>query len=143
MLYYNAKDIAKYVVNKCIDDEHPISNLQLQKILYYIQRAYLKQDRCAFTENIEAWQFGPVVPCVYYIYCGFGSMRICVKLTPEEELQPEDKAIIDPIVESKRDLMPWDLVNDTHREGGAWNLTFKNGEGLHAIIPMDLIKSNG
>lgn len=31
---YDALELAKYIVRKCIIDKHPISNLQLQKILF-------------------------------------------------------------------------------------------------------------
>ena len=66
-MHYPVLELAKYIVAKCIKDECPISNLQLQKILYYIQRDFLhKLDRPAFSENIEAWPFGSVVPDVYY-----------------------------------------------------------------------------
>ena len=37
---YSALDVSKYIVSKCTRDGHPISNLQLQKILYYVQRAF-------------------------------------------------------------------------------------------------------
>ena len=52
-------ELSKYIVMKCIKDNHPISNLQLQKILYYIQREFLqKLGMLAFSESIEAWPFG-------------------------------------------------------------------------------------
>ena len=62
---YSALELSKYIVTKCINDGEPISNLQLQKILYYIQRDFLRQGEAAFSDTIEAWQFGPVVPNVY------------------------------------------------------------------------------
>ena len=73
---YLALEIAKYIIDKCTKDNCPISNLQLQKILYYIQREFLQQGEIAFPEEIEAWQFGPVVPEVYRQYCGFGALPI-------------------------------------------------------------------
>lgn len=61
--------LAKYIVTKCVRDCCPISNLQLQKILYFIQVDALKTTgEPAFLNNIEAWQFGPVVPEVYYYF---------------------------------------------------------------------------
>ena len=33
---YKALEIAKYVIDKCTRENNPISDLQLQKILYYI-----------------------------------------------------------------------------------------------------------
>ena len=49
---YNAIDLSKYIVSKCVKDGHPVSNLQLQKILYYIQKDFLQRDEIAFSDNI-------------------------------------------------------------------------------------------
>lgn len=138
---YPVLSIAKYIIDKCTKDRYPISNLQLQKILYYIQREFLQQGAMAFQEDIEAWQFGPVVPEVYKQYCGFGALPIRMKY--EIAIQPNDKNIIDSIVEKKRILNPWDMVSDTHSSGKAWDLIYRNGLGDHQIIPQELIKSKG
>lgn len=138
-----ALNISKYIVSKCIKDGEPISNLQLQKILYYIQREFLKKnDDIAFDDVIEAWQFGPVVPDIYYHYCGYGAMPIT---SPVESCKLPKKytSIIDPIVEEKRKLEPWTLVNETHKKGHAWDKTYKNGKGNKMPIKIELIKAVG
>ncbi len=140
---YFAIDLSKYIINKCTSDGHPISNLQLQKILYYIQKEFLKNDSQAFPDSIEAWQFGPVVPISYYNFCGFGSMPISIKYENVIALSSEDSKLIDNIIEVKRNLDPWTLVNDTHKIGGAWEKTFDNGRGNHREIPIPLIKEVG
>lgn len=38
-----ALDVAKYIINKCIELNKPISNLQLQKIMYFVHLGYLKK----------------------------------------------------------------------------------------------------
>ena len=139
---YKAIDLAKYIVTKCVNDKCPISNLQLQKILYYIQREFLRNNSYAFSESIEAWQFGPVVPEVYYKFCGSGSLPIMMKLQPID-IAPKDKDLIDKIVTEKRQLDPWTLVEDTHKDGGAWATVYKNGLGVREVIPVELIKSVG
>lgn len=101
---YKAIDIAKYVVNKCTIEDYPISNLQLQKILYYIQKDFLKLDMEAFSDEIEAWQFGPVVPEVYYYFCGFGSLPISLEFSID--VCNDFKDIINPIVEEKKKIKP-------------------------------------
>lgn len=139
---YAAIDLSKYIVSKCIADGHPISNLQLQKILYYIQKDFLSRDDIAFSDDIEAWQFGPVVPNVYYHFCGFGAMPITI---PYESatISSNDKAYVNPIVDSKRLLNPWDMVEETHKPNGAWDQIYQNGAGNHKIIPTELIKAVG
>lgn len=139
---YTAIDLSKYIVSKCIEDCHPISNLQLQKILYYIQKDYLCRDDLAFSDDIEAWQFGPVVPNVYYHYCGYGAMPIS-SAHESYEINSKDKTIIDKIVEAKRILDPWTMVAETHKANGAWDQIYKKGAGNHKVIPTDLIKAVG
>lgn len=139
---YSGLDLSKYIVSKCIEDGLPISNLQLQKILYYIQEDFLKRGEVAFSDSIEAWQFGPVVPNVYYHYCGYGAMPISI--TKESfVISPRDASYIDKIIEEKRALNPWDMVAETHKENGAWAKIYKRGVGNHCVIPTDLIKAVG
>ena len=144
---YPVLELAKYIVVKCIQDKHPISNLQLQKILYYIQREFLQMFcRPAFAESIEAWPFGPVVPDVYYYFCGAGAMRIGLSPEPEGEIlsMPEEyRQIIDRIIENKRGLNPWDMVSETHKPGGAWDSVYRGGYGNRSTIPVSKIMELG
>ena len=119
-----------------------ISNLQLQKILYYVQKDFLQRDCVAFSDNIEAWQFGPVVPVVYYKFCGFGAMPITSTFECGG-IDSLDLQAIDRVVDVKKFLNPWDLVADTHKENGAWDQIYQNGLGNHRIIPLSLIKAEG
>lgn len=132
--------LAKYIVNKCTMDRNPISNLQLQKILYYIQVHELKKyNKLAFSDAIEAWQFGPVVPEVYYHFCGFGAMPIIARYNVFlSEIDHRNE--VDKIVDEKRVLKPWDLVSDTHYTNGPWDRIYKHGAGNHMVIPIDVIK---
>lgn len=138
---YEAINLSQYIVSKCVDDNCPISNLQLQKILYYIQKAFLQQkNNAAFSDDIEAWQFGPVVPNVYYHYCGYGAMPILL-IHENYNIRSEDETIINQIVEQKRKLNPWTMVEETHKENGAWAQTYEKGK--HNVIPLELIKAVG
>lgn len=138
---YTAMVIARYIINKCTLETRPISNLQLQKILYYVQRTFLKSGMIAFSDDIEAWQFGPVVREVYNNYCGFGAAKI--RLTYDVDLRKDFQRIIDPIVEEKRALNPWDLVDDTHHPSKAWAAIYRDGLGNHQVIPTSLIRERG
>lgn len=135
-----AIELAKYIVNKCVEDNHPITNLQLQKILYFIQRDYLrKYDERAFIDEIEAWKFEPVVPEVYYTFCYYGAMPIENQYDNASNIDI-DLELVNKIVEEKRVLKPWDMVNDTHKPGGAWDKTYQNGEGNRTTISLNLIR---
>lgn len=136
---YKAMDLANYIVGKCIKDNVPITNLQLQRILYFVQKDFLKRGSPAFSDYIEAWEFGPVVPNVYFCFCGFGAMPIFISRDTVLNLST-DKNIIDSIVENKRSLTPWEIVKETSKITGAWSKVYDNGKGRQCIIPVDLIK---
>ena len=66
MAITSVKDVSKIVLQT---SSEPISNLKLQKLLYYVQGWSLAlYDRAAFYEEIQAWVHGPVVPAAFYEY---------------------------------------------------------------------------
>lgn len=90
---YDVKEIAKKIIAKT-DIEHgdTISNLKLQKMLYYMQGFHLAFfDTPLFDDEIYAWQYGPVVPSVYNEYKRYNAKAInlpkgdIIRLTDDEE----------------------------------------------------------
>lgn len=70
---YSAKTIAKWFINRAIQDVgmggEYITNLKLQKLLYYAQGTCLAiNDDKLFSEKIIKWTYGPVVTSVYGEY---------------------------------------------------------------------------
>lgn len=141
---YSASDVALYLIQKCVEDGKPISNLQLQKILYYIQKYFLQEKKYAlFSDDMEAWQFGPVVSEIYWRYCGFGSSEIFEVNDSKVTFENDEKKSIDSILEEKRAMKPWDLVGDTHKEGKPWSIIYRNGRGNKQVIPKGVIAQYG
>lgn len=143
-----ALDLAKYIVSKCTNENKPISNLQLQKILYYIQYESLKQtSECVFYDEIEAWQFGPVVPNIYYYFCNFGAMPINIKFDNYKDIVKDinNIEIVDNIVTMRREQNPWEMVKETHKDDSPWSIVFNQGEGkvISIKILKDYIKKIG
>lgn len=68
----SAIDTAKYIISFFQEREDPITNLKLQKLLYYVQGWHLAiYDECAFSEPLQAWVHGPAQPEVYFQYKKF------------------------------------------------------------------------
>ena len=62
-IMYRASDIARYIIERCKETNRTISNLKLQKILYFVQAEFLvSTNHACFSDPIEAWDFGPVGP---------------------------------------------------------------------------------
>lgn len=141
MAQYTATDIAVFTVNLCIDDGKPISNLQLQKILYFIQREYMKTNdgACLFGDDFQAWQYGPVIPEVYRKFSIWGGDKITSRINVDHKApEAKDREIIVSVIEKYREKYPWDLVDETHAEGTPWKITMDSlGDG--AVITKELI----
>lgn len=136
----NVMALAQYILCMCMNQGEPISNLQLQKILYFIQGNHLaKKGEPLFDADFDAWKYGPVIPDIYYEYCMNGASKIR-NVEALEEISPEIKDEIDPIIQKLRVLYPWDLVEKTHNVGGAWDKTFQDGKGERHRIPKEAIK---
>ena len=67
-----AQDVADYFIWLANCTGSFISNLKLQKLVYYAQAWYLAiHDQPLFDEDFEAWIHGPVIPELYNEYCEF------------------------------------------------------------------------
>jgi uncharacterized phage-associated protein len=78
---YSASDIANYFLYKAQEateeDQELISNLKLQKLVYYAQGLHLAvYKEPLFADRIEAWTYGPVIPDLYHYYKENGSYGI-------------------------------------------------------------------
>ena len=77
---YNVMDVARYITNYSIEIGRPVSNLKWQKLLYFIQVAFIKQyEITRYEEPIVHWRHGPVVESVYQKYKAYGAENITDK----------------------------------------------------------------
>lgn len=71
---YSAFDVAQYFLFKAEKDGELISNLKLQKLVYYAQGLHLAHNGAPiFKEKIKAWNYGPVVLELYTKYKKYGA----------------------------------------------------------------------
>jgi uncharacterized phage-associated protein len=129
---YKIIDIAnKIVANTDINQGETISNLKLQKMLYYLQGFFIAVfDKKLFEEAIEAWQYGPVVREAYVHFKEFGPSSISLK---EEEniidLSQNEDELFREVMEEYGQFSAIKLMNMTHEEL-PWKKTFnENPQG--------------
>ncbi len=137
---YSAIDVARYIILRCNQRGRTISNLKLQKILYFVQAEFLvSQDAPCFRENIEAWDFGPVIPDVYHRYKVYGSASI--PTVRDDNYCPfgkDDKVLADEIIDECSKYAASTLVEITHRQS-PWKTAYHLYSG--AVISNDSIKA--
>ncbi len=115
------EEVANYFLDKLdIETEDCISNLKLQKLVYYAQGFVMAlTGKKLFDEPIEAWEHGPVVRCLYDKYKQNG--RAAITRTEDleyHELQkfPEIMEILDEVYQVYGQFSAWKLRNMTHDE---------------------------
>ena len=141
---YSALDVAKYVINHEHNEDREITNLRLQKLLYFVQAKVLVETGSpCFNDEMEAWDFGPVVPAVYYTYKVFGSLDI----TSDEASPVLNKVVsscINNILDYCQDFPTFQLVKITHKQS-PWVTARRMGQ--KSVISKDSImgyfKKNG
>lgn len=128
----NAMFYAKQVIRYCHENDHEITNLQLQKILYFLQAQNIKfHNEPLFEDDFEAFQYGAIIYEVYNNYNHYGAYAIEDDITDKLELSDKQKALIEKCMS----LAPFKLVDMNTLVGGAWYKTFNNGVGIGEIIP--------
>lgn len=141
---YGVVDIAHYVVDKCYRDGRPVSNLHLQKMLYFLQLLFVEVFGIPlFPEEFEAWPYGPVMPSVYGEFSRFGGAPIEVTFRGISDfIQQEHKGFIDVAIDVLRGKSPWDLVRVSHSDNSPWDIIYNQHHRYKGTIPNDLVFSS-
>lgn len=141
---YSTLDIARYVIQYAFDDTEPVTNLALQKILYFMQYSSLVLLKTPLNSKIEfeAWKHGPVVREVYSHYRINGGCLIMPDADDslEDDLYQEMKTHfhrLNSYVSKWLRFNPWKLVDISHEKGGAWDIAFH--KGVNTVITSEMM----
>lgn len=117
----NSLNMARYFIVKAYQDgiEAEMTNMKVQKLLYYAQSLYLAlYDQPLFEEEIQDWRYGPVCPPAYQYYSEFEANQLPI---PDAEIIleiPDDqKSVLEEV---------WDYFGGYHayRLSGMTHLEF-------------------
>lgn len=117
---YDARLIAQWFLAWTqLEDEAALSNLKLQKLLYYAQGHYMAthDGKPLFSDEIQAWAHGPVVPAVYHDYKQYGSGPIAFDGEFDFDSIDEDAGSwLGAVWDSFGSRTAWKLREMTHQE---------------------------
>jgi uncharacterized phage-associated protein len=139
-----ARQVSDYFIVVSHEVGDPISNLKLQKLLYYAQAWFLAfYDKPLFDENIEAWVHGPVVPPVYGQLKVSGLAWQPIMWAPDKPVFPEsiEEHLIE-VMERYGRFNAYQLELLTHSEN-PWRDARKgipSDEYSNAIIPREAMR---
>ena len=111
-----AQDVANFFIRLANESGSFISNLKLQKLLYYSQAWYLAiHSKPLFDEDFEAWIHGPVIPALYTEFQKFKWKPIS-KDAPEPSFPEEIKQFLYEVVDVYFSIDGYELEKMTHAE---------------------------
>ena len=151
---YPTEAIANYFLEKARAAGDEISPMKLQKLVYYAHGWHLGiLGEPLIDEQVEAWQYGPVIRSLYHEFKEFGNQpidRLATQRTPIGTTTPrlpasaaEARPILDEVYDSYGVYTPFQLSMMTHAPGTPWSQTFERYQGTlprGTDIPQDLIE---
>ncbi|MBV9140098.1 MAG: SocA family protein [Pseudonocardiales bacterium] len=139
---YQAMTVAKWFIAWAEAEDADLSNLKLQKLLYYAQGHHLaRTGKPLFRETIEAWSHGPVVPEVYRAFKDFGSSDIRLPDSDTfmwDQIDAEATDLLILIWNTYGEFAAWRLRNMAHDEA-PWKANFKPREKNLEIPQQDML----
>ena len=139
-----ASDVAKFFVDIFNKEQiYQITNLKLNKILFYAQGWFLnKYNKPLFNDQIEAWDLGPVVSDVYQMYKSFGKNHISLKDNEddfkEDSISTEELELLIDVYNEYSKYSASELIDMTHEKNTPWDQVYEKKK--NKVIPLELIK---
>lgn len=113
---HSAFRLIPHILKRVNESQSAVDPLKLQKLLYYIQAwSLVLREHPIFSEPLEAWVHGPVVPSVYRHYKGHSYQVIYIPADPHS-IGSEEAQVIDLVCETYGKKTGTFLENLTHSE---------------------------
>ena len=134
-------DIINYFLSLTdMDSGEGISNLKLQKIMYYAQALHLALfDQELFEDKIEAWKYGPVISDMYHEFKIYKDNPLPSNALDQSLYSTEIREYLNEIYNTYSQCSGWKLRDLTHIINSPWNLVYKNKTST-LEIPNALMK---
>lgn len=130
---YDPRGVANLLLDEADRVGISISNLALQKLLYFAHGIHLNENKRPLVSGyFEAWQFGPVHPTAYKAFRAAGADPIRFRAQSQDVLTglskpiaaPDDPAVtqlVQKVVGSYGRLSPGRLVDISHARNSPWH----------------------
>lgn len=151
---YDVRAIANYVLDFADSEERGVSNLHINKIVYFLHADFLAAfSRPLVTAKIEAWTHGPVFRELYHQFKPFGEGYITARATyiePESgrrvvascNMEIDEEAFLGELIPKYVSMSPGALVAKSHVRGGPWDITWNHDNRANPTMKIsdDLIR---
>lgn len=120
-----------------------LTPVQLLKLVYIAHGWMLGlYGRPLIKEEVEAWQYGPVVPELYNAIRRYRSQPVDGLIEAgDAKLDDQEASIVDQVYKIYGQKSGPALSRLTHRHGGPWHLVYTPGS-FGDVIPNDVIEDH-
>lgn len=124
MSYYSVEVVANtllYLMNE--KGKGGVTPMKMQKLLYFAQAwRYNLYKTPLFEDDFYKWDYGPVIPDVYFLLKKYGAKEIGESIGQYIVDKSNDVySFLERIVDVYGDYSAFDLSNITHMSGSAWD----------------------
>ncbi|TQI75517.1 putative phage-associated protein [Bosea sp. AK1] len=146
---FDGRAVANYVLDFCDKQNRALTNLGLQKVVYFCHVwSLLDLGRPLIKHSFEAWEYGPVLPYLYREFKAFDRSPIsgrAFQLDPRNgtrqvvryQFDSETEAFLASIVGFYTRLSAGALVQLSHVEGGPWYEAWNHGGSVNPGMKID------
>ena len=136
---YDARQIGNYFIRQAHSRRQQVSIMHVLKLVYMAHGWTLALlDRPLINDQVEAWEYGPVIPSLYWAHRPDGIYNVQPLEIYEEPLESEVEAILYRVDEMYEGLSAAQLSRLTHIPGGPWAKIYRPGAKFR-VIPDSLI----
>lgn len=145
----DGRAVANYVLDFCDRHGRTVTNLSLQKIVFFCHVwSLIELKRPLIRHHFEAWQFGPVLQYLYrdfrmYDKCPIRDRaRAINRITGEKEIVGYDfdhrtDRLLSEIVDFYSRVTPNELVRLSHAKGGPWDKVWNHPGNIAPGMTID------
>jgi uncharacterized phage-associated protein len=155
---YEARKICNFLIACRETHKFPLTNLRLNKLLYFIHGWGLTSRTEGLIRNhFLAWDHGPVVRPVYDAFkaCGDNPIKEPAsyldyiagenRIVAYDDIAPDDAGVIERVFRSYDRFTTGQLIDISHVVGGPWHTVYSawaKDKGINLRIPNDLIRAH-
>jgi len=108
---YSANEVIAFIINWCYKNNVSITNLKLQKLLYFIQGEMYRETKIRFIQDdFYVYKLGAVIPKIYNDFSIFSSFQI-PRLKKKVNFSDKEILILNKILYEYANKTTWDLVS--------------------------------
>lgn len=146
---HDGRAVANFVLDACEASGRRVTNLSLQKIVYFCHVwSLIELGRPLVKHQFEAWQYGPVLQYLYREFKAFDRTPISTRATGIDPatgskrivvgtFDKETECLLQRVVNFYSRLSAGQLVDLSHVEGGPWHMVWNHLGNVNPGMKID------